>query len=379
MKGKLLALHLRALPRRWGVSLLLVLIALAAVTASQVLQQSIQRQQQTLVGMAQQAEIRCIVTTPQGSVNGIDLPIVTVEELTGRRVSALSAWADKVNARGQELLAEPEGLPLIHILSLDSDPALQPVNGAFVQFYKPWGEDALKGENPICLLPTSLKELAQKDENGDLMLEIKTASGASMALQVIGEINNTRVQAIYCPFFLSVDAIFSIDACSFQLPAGCDAEAARETFYQFFEEPGPDAQETGLLIQDSYYSLTWQQLSGNLRLLQLLRPVLFLFIGAIGAFGGWLATHSRRRELAVMRCLGLSRRSIFGLLLGEQTMLAMLGGALGFVLAYRINGSISGAAALYGGIILVAFLLGAAVSGLFETRVNVMELMKVEG
>lgn len=379
MNSQLFALHLHAIRRRWPISLLLIVMALTSVMAAQTLQQSINRQQKALDGMKEQSNIRCIVTTAAGSINGVDLPVAMVEELTGRKESDLSTCADNVNALAEETLAKPSGLILLHILSLDSDPALQSVNGAIVQFYDGWSETDLRGEAPICLLPTELKDLAEVDEDGNLTLEVCTSAGLPATLQVVGDILNTHVQAAYCPFFLPLGGAPVVKTCSFHLPEGINTEQVKAVLYRRFVEPGPEAKGIGLLVQDSHYSLAWQQLSGNLRMLELLRPILLVFIGVIGAFGSWLTTHGRRKELAVMRCQGLKRRSIFALLLVEHTVLAVLGGALGFVVSYLVNGAITGAAAAYSGAILVAFLLGAAMSGLRETRVNVIELMKVEG
>ena len=78
-----------------------------------------------------------------------------------------------------------------------------------------------------------------------------------------------------------------------------------------------------------------------------------------------------------MRCLGMKQCKIFGLVMGELSILAFTGaffGIAGGILLEEIQTSAMLHAALMTGI----FLLGSAAAALRITSINVMNLMKVE-
>lgn len=58
--------------------------------------------------------------------------------------------------------------------------------------------------------------------------------------------------------------------------------------------------------------------------------LLFLFVALISAL------RERRRDLALMRCLGASRRTVFGLTLCESVLIALLGTALGVLAGHGV-------------------------------------------
>ena len=65
-------------------------------------------------------------------------------------------------------------------------------------------------------------------------------------------------------------------------------------------------------------------------LLVTLLSALFLLVALLAAL------RERRRDLALMRSLGATRRTVFGLVLSESVVMAMLGGILGLVLGHAI-------------------------------------------
>ena len=67
-------------------------------------------------------------------------------------------------------------------------------------------------------------------------------------------------------------------------------------------------------------------------LLRLLLPILTAVCGGIGFFAGHLSVRGRRREFAVMRRLGLRRRTVVGLTAAEfaaPTLFGLLAGLAG--------------------------------------------------
>ena len=116
----------------------------------------------------------------------------------------------------------------------------------------------------------------------------------------------------------------------------------------------------------------------RVRLALSLLPLLLLLCFCIGAFTSYLSTKGRVREFAVMRCLGMSPAKVFTIVFEEFIVLAICGGAAGFLCGYLAEGSVSIAAAACALGIVGVYLTGAAIAALRVCRVNVMKLMKGE-
>ena len=140
----------------------------------------------------------------------------------------------------------------------------------------------------------------------------------------------------------------------------------------------PDGTAVGVLVHDEVYLKAMEELRANLRTLRLLRPLLLVLMGGISFFAGFLVNRKRRREFAVMRCLGRRRRAVFGQVLGEQCALGILGGALGFGASLCTGLAVSAAGAAFAAAAAGMFVLGAAVYAAIAASGNVMELMKTE-
>jgi putative ABC transport system permease protein len=68
----------------------------------------------------------------------------------------------------------------------------------------------------------------------------------------------------------------------------------------------------------------------GIALLVTLLAMLFLFVALVNAL------RERRRDLALMRCLGATRREVFGLVMCESAVIALLGAALGVAIGHGI-------------------------------------------
>ena len=113
-------------------------------------------------------------------------------------------------------------------------------------------------------------------------------------------------------------------------------------------------------------------------MLHLLLPVLIIVCGGIGFFASFLATRGRTKEFAVMRCLGMKQCKIFGLVMGELSILAFTGTLFGIAGGILLESEIQTSALLHAALMTGIFLLVSAVAALRITSINVMNLMKVE-
>ena len=328
--------------------------------------------------------ISCVVTDGKGmNMENLNMISAMVDMLTGRRLESgctLGEYVKDVRARATVPLTSPEDFTLRRILTLDSDPALEAVNGASVTFY-PVGMNrcwirrrwyAWSRRTALALWPEGKVTMTAE------------ITGVAAELEIIGTDTRSRVNVFYCPFYAKWQAeiteAFPVDACSFAIGDNARLDECKAEIYRYFSQPSltqPDPYlPFGVLVQDEVYLSTRQEILENLRLLRLLLPLLMGLMGCVGFFGAYLSAKGRRREFAVMRCLGMKRRQVFVLAFAQQAMLTIPGGLIGLGLAMALEGGVPalGRAALVCGVIL----LGAALAALGVTRVNVIKLMKAE-
>lgn len=377
---------LRAMGRRWVASLLLVAVAAAGAFSAMVLQNLTVRQETALNNTIANTTISCMVTDVKGTgSSSLQMPSKNVEFLEGfyRDSEGIECYLDdyvkNVRAMSTQELDRPRGMMLRRILSLDSDPALSPVEGASVQFYDGWTEEAFRGREQVCLVPV---DMATEDGYMNISMYFEEP----VRLKIIGTVMGGPNNVIYCPFHMPYQegtfVWFYTDSCSFDIRDNFKLEESREYLYQWFVEPALSNQwngETfGLLIQDETYQKNIGEIQGNLSMLRLLLPVLIVLCGGIGIFASFLATRGRTKEFAVMRCIGMRKSRIFGLVMAENTVLALIGLLLGMAGGVLLEGTIRISALLHAAVMTGVFLLGSAIATLRITNVNVMKLMKVE-
>jgi len=76
---------------------------------------------------------------------------------------------------------------------------------------------------------------------------------------------------------------------------------------------------------------------GNVDRVFFVIAVLVVWVGVVSvAVGIYNTLAARQRELAILRILGARRSTLFGMLVGEATLLSAVGGALGLVLGHLL-------------------------------------------
>lgn len=388
MMNALQIVTIRSIWRGRGVSVLLVAVVLAGVFSSMLLHNLIRRQEDAIVEMVENTTISCVVTNPQGTDSGnLQMISAFVDMLAGLRHERgcyLDEHVKNIRAVATTPLEAPKNYTLRRIYSLDSDPHLSPVEGASVQFFEGWEESVLKSRERVCLVGDNASTVVASD--GACHITVELAHWEPVDLTVIGTVTGGPEGVIYVPFYIEfaqgISDAFSVDSCSFDIRDNTHLEESKAELYKTFIQPNlsqqPDGLQYGLLVQDETYLHSLEEMESNLTMLQLLLPVLMVLTCGIGFFSGYLATRGRRKEFAVMRCLGMNSRKIFAIVFGEQAILALLGGVAGLTLGIVLEGGATGAALARAGIMTAVFLIGAAIAVLHVTRVNTMELMKVE-
>ena len=378
-----------ALWRRKGASLLLLLLSALGVFSAALLQNLALRQQESMTEMIKNTLIRCIVTDANGVLSdNLAMPASYVDRLLGGwhdRGCYLDEAVKNVRAKSAMPLNSPRDVTLCRILSLASDSAFDEVSGAQAVFFDGWSEDALAGTERVCLLPEFMLPQARTDGDGSLWLDV-SAGEVNTSLRVIGTVSGQTGGTVWCPLYIQLrDGIsesFRIDRCSFDIRDNARLEENKKIFYDTFVSPklANTSGETkfGVFINDEEFTGSVREFESNLKTLRLLSPILLVLFAGVGFLAAYLTTRGRKREFAVMRCIGCKQLGITLQVFLEQLFLALVGAALGVSIALLIEGGYPLSALTRAGTLLGLFLFGAAAACLVVTRVNVMKLMKTE-
>ena len=387
--GYLPLLTLRVLWRRRGASLLLAAVAAIGVYAGCGLQSLVLQQQRAIKETVENTVIHCTVTDVRGmNADHLNLFSTYVEILLGRRAYRDPSLADidkavtNIRVKGEWELAQPADTVLCRLLNIASDDRLA---GAKIAFGSGWKEESLMGSECICLLPEGMAA----GETIDVAVKDSTENAVStMHLRVAGRVAGGPENVIYCPFFMpwkeGQNMAFTVPSCTFDIRDTARLEECKEKLFStpFFIEPSVDAVPTatsvGVLVHDEIYLQSLKELRANLRTLRLLRPLLLALMGGISFFAGFLINRRRGSEFAVLRCLGLHRRTVFGQVLGEQCALGFFGGALGMTAAWAGGLTLSAGGLALSAAATAMFVLGAALCAGIAASGNPMELMKTE-
>ena len=121
-----------------------------------------------------------------------------------------------------------------------------------------------------------------------------------------------------------------------------------------------------------------EELQDNLSILRVILPALVVITGCVGFLSAYLTNRRRKKELAVMRCIGIKRGGVFRQVFFEQGMLAVSGCGMGILMGVLLREVFYPATWVILATLLTINLLGAALAALQISSINVMKLMKVE-
>lgn len=387
----------RAMMRRTLAGVLMILLAAVSTFSAIGLQHLIARQQQSLDRTIAETAISCVVTDIKGiASNGLNMFSSYVDRLTGRIGAQradedLSGYVKDVNALAHIPIAAPADTGLRKILSLRSDPELDPLTGVQVTFLDGWDEGVFQTEELVCLLSGTFQ--TRTGDDGAEYITVAYSDheqGLSpMELRVVGHVTDGPAQVIYCPFYQpmrsdNTSEAFLVDTCSFTIRDNTRLEESKQAIYdlELFGQPKLSNQENGLergvLVQDEIFNKTVGEIRANLATLHKLLPILLILCTLISFFAGFLATRGRMKEFAVMRCMGMSKWRIFLLVVGELFLLSAVGGVIGFAAGWIAEGTLDLRSVYSAASMIGVLLLGAAAATVRITGINPMKLMKVE-
>lgn len=130
-----------------------------------------------------------------------------------------------------------------------------------------------------------------------------------------------------------------------------------------------------IVLRDTQYQKTIQQLDKKIRYMNLLYPVLYVLTGLISFLVSYLMMNNRKGELALMQSMGTPKGKIFLAFFLEQAVLCLAGIVMVWVVW---GGSVgfSAAQAVCMAVCAACYLAGCAMSIVIQNRSKVLELLR---
>ena len=384
----LLHLNFRILFRRRLYSLLLTLLLALLYFSSFYLSGLKAAQESAIEDMVTETDIHCVVTDAQGlSSTDLSMNGALVGYLLGWERSygyLLDDYVKDVHAMGREQLKTPEGFEIHRILDFASDPSLSAASGAEIILEAGVDESIFRKREAVCLIPEDYP--ADYEEDGSSYLLLEHASGIAREVKVVGRVRSKASHIFYVPLFFpweeETSVGFQVDRCSFAIRDNRKLEEAKNELYRLFVKPSRLNKETttsfGLIVEDETYQKNLKELRGNLRLLEILLPLLMVLAAGIGFLTASLSIRGQIKEIGIQICMGLSIQRIVFLSILQQLALVLAGFAAGYIIKAIILWELSLAQADKALLLSVLFLCGTGIALLRINHINHMSLMKRE-
>lgn len=153
----------------------------------------------------------------------------------------------------------------------------------------------------------------------------------------VGEAVTRTAQVIFPVKWLRAEqakagSLFFADSAHFRVANPLDLNAFKTEMHEaglmsIISEANSSQRGNALTVNDETFIKTAARLKENITLTKILTPFVVVIVGFLGFVASYLLLQSRRPEIAIMRSLGVSRRSCFGMLFFESAALE-LGGSI---------------------------------------------------
>ena len=272
---------------------------------------------------------------------------------------------------------------LIGVSSINSEDMLKPENGVDIAFYEGYDEKILLTDENVALVSEDVIAWA---EAGLLTIPVRSRGNVinvpEAQLKIIGTISGAGEALVVAPFLtvsrLGVESDESrpfTERMSATLLDNRELVGFKQAATRTFKESGIffNARVFSMTIYDSeFYGIT-EALMQTIYFIDIATPFVYLIAVGVGFVASFLLTRRRKGEFAMMRSVGVGKTGIFFGALFEQTMLCLIGVALGcliFTLTWEymfIERPL---------IFLGCYMLGAAISAARAAGTDVLRLLR---
>jgi hypothetical protein len=239
------------------------------------------------------------------------------------------------------------------------DSFIAPDGNVYITYFEHYTEALFQSEEPVCIVSAELYQTLPKDEEGNCELRIAVGSSAhsdeifaEQRLKVGGTYEG-QGSNIYCPWKIiqslsvHVTRMISAESLSFSVKDNKQLDTFKELLARYFtavdntgalkEFTASDVlhyYEYAITVYDGTLNETVSKLRDNIKVLEILQPVIIMISFLLGFLASFLFVKNRKQEFAIMRSLGTKKGMVFGEAFFEQFILGFLGTALGLMAFY---------------------------------------------
>lgn len=298
-----------------------------------------------------------------------------------------------LNGESAETVSMTGAASLIGLTDTGMEPVLKAENGGNIVYLENNTEELFHREEALCIVSQELYEKLDKEEGEPVVLRlaVRDAQGGSVAeqsLRVAGVYAGAG-EEIYCPWAVSqqlsekVTGGMQAEALCFTVRDNRKLDELKEFLTGYFtqvdvtgrlqsfpEEGVLSYYEYAVMIYDEHFFNTIAQLESNNRIMDYIRPILYGIVAGLGFFISFLFIRNRKREFAILRAMGTSKKAVLLELFCEQLLLCLLGVFCALLCFWVWQGANKALFSLTG-IYVTAYLLGALFAAVLFVRADV--------
>jgi hypothetical protein len=272
-------------------------------------------------------------------------------EITGSYIALDGAAAERpvTFLKLTGVTCDGEDVRLVGVTRAESDGKLSPENGVTTQFRDGYSWEAFARSEPICLISdsvapgtdtvTALMTVSALYTDVDVAAappeELYTTVTVPYEFKVAGTFHGGGGR-IYCPWQYVIDEFYrgtpSTEVIRARIADNTRLAEIKAGMAKYFNPVNfalpPGAGGFALTVYDAQYISSHRAVTHNIVLLTLAQPVYLVLVAAIGLFAGFILLRGRRREYALMRCVGSGKPLVIALLTAEYAAAGLFGAAV---------------------------------------------------
>ena len=275
---------------------------------------------------------------------------------------------------------------IMGISRVEAAPALSPELGVEISYDEGYDETLFQGDEMVCVVPEDMAP-----ENGKLKITMvdhimnEEYGVLEAELTVAGTYKGGKT--IYCPWEAMRELVTRAGGAAYTESMGFIAadnnrlDELKQKASKYFTNPSLTAGETkysyALTVNDETLEEAAAAARREIRLLELMIPILLGLSTGIGFAAGYLFIRNRKPEFAVMRSMGTGHLAIFAAAFTEQLLLGVMGAAAGTGLYILIRGTGVMPDYVSLAVYLGCYALGSGLAVARVVSVNVMSVMRL--
>lgn len=259
------------------------------------------------------------------------------------------------------------------------------------QYLEGYDEALFAQEEPVCIVSSKLG-LNLGDEITMTVVEHPSNHSQGprhgiVTLTVVGVYPSQFADTIYCPWAV-MDGIYTElglpktwDSANYLLKNTENLSELKSMLRTLhINSPGLSEDQVenlqpGFIINDNLLNNAVSSVKSYVAFMSALYPVIYLLCASIGFVISYLLVRLRKPELAIMRSVGTSRSRAFAFLFLEQSLLCLLGTALGMGITLALAGTLALGQVLSILGYILCYWLGTALAILMINRDNVVGIL----